>query len=51
MSNAVSVEIIATKIFEVRNKKVILDSDLAKLYGVGIKDFDQSINYSLLNIS
>ena len=34
MSKPVSVEIIATKIFDIRSKKVMLDHDLAKLYGV-----------------
>lgn len=37
MANVVSVQIIATKIFEIRGKKVMLDSDLAKLYGVEAK--------------
>jgi hypothetical protein len=34
MANVVSVEVIATKIFEIRGKKVMFDHDLAKLYGV-----------------
>ena len=34
MANIVSVEVIATKIFEIRGKKVMFDHDLAKLYGV-----------------
>lgn len=34
MSHVVSVEVIATKILEIREKKVMLDKDLAKLYGV-----------------
>jgi len=34
MVNAISVEIIATKIFEIRGRKVMLDKDLAVLYGV-----------------
>ena len=37
MANIVPVEIIATKIFEIRGKKVMLDSDLARLYGVKTK--------------
>ena len=37
MSNIVSVEVIATKILEIRGKKVILGSDLAKLYDVQTK--------------
>jgi len=34
MSNAISVEVIATKILLIRGKRVILDRDLAKLYEV-----------------
>ena len=34
MANVISVEVLATKILEVRGKKVMLGSDLAKLYGV-----------------
>ena len=34
MANIVSVEVVATKIFEIRGKKVMFDHDLAKLYGV-----------------
>jgi hypothetical protein len=34
MTKAIAVEIIAGKIFEIRGKKVMLDRDLAKLYGV-----------------
>ena len=37
MPNKISVEIIATKILEIRGKKVMLDWDLAKLYGVRTK--------------
>ncbi|MDD5595886.1 MAG: ORF6N domain-containing protein [Candidatus Omnitrophica bacterium] len=34
MSKEIAVEVIATRILEVRGKKVMLDRDLAKLYGV-----------------
>ena len=34
MSNAISVEVIATKILLIRGKRVMLDRDLAKLYEV-----------------
>ena len=34
MVNTISVEVIATKIFEIRGRKVMLDRDLAALYGV-----------------
>lgn len=33
----IAVEVVATKILLVRGKKVMLDSDLAKLYGVETK--------------
>jgi len=35
MSNAIAVEVIATRIIELKGKRVMLDRDLAKLYGVG----------------
>lgn len=37
MNNNMSVEVIATKIFEVRGKRVMLDKDLAELYGTETK--------------
>jgi len=37
MPNRIAVDIIATKILEIRGKKVMLDRDLAKLYGVETK--------------
>jgi len=37
MTNVIPVEAIASKIFIVRDKKVMLDRDLAKLYGVETK--------------
>jgi len=43
MSKEVSVEIIATKIFEVRGKKVMLGKDLAKLYGVSTKRLNEQV--------
>jgi phage regulator Rha-like protein len=43
MSNIVSVEVIASKILEVRGKKVMLDSDLAKLYGVSTKRLNEQV--------
>ena len=43
MGKIVPVEIIATKIFEVRGKKVMLDKDLAKLYGVETKVLNQAV--------
>ncbi|MEW6101858.1 MAG: ORF6N domain-containing protein [Candidatus Omnitrophota bacterium] len=43
MPSIVSVEIIAAKIFEVRGKKVMLDSELAKLYGVATKRLNEQV--------
>jgi hypothetical protein len=34
MQNPISIEVIAAKILVIRGKKVMLDSDLAVLYGV-----------------
>jgi len=43
MSNIVSVEVIATKILEIRGKKVMLDADLARLYGVATKNLNKAV--------
>jgi len=43
MANGVSIEVIATKIFEIRGKRVMLDSDLAELYGVKTKVLLQAV--------
>jgi hypothetical protein len=37
MSNAIAADVIATRIQELRGRKVMLDEDLAKLYGVKTK--------------
>jgi hypothetical protein len=42
-----SVEVIATKIFEIRGKKVMLDRELAKLYGVGTRDLNKAVRRNL----
>ena len=47
MANIVSVEVIATKIFEVRGKKVMFDKDLAGLYGVGVKVLNQAVKRNI----
>lgn len=47
MSNLISVEIIATKILEIRGKKVMLDNDLAKLYGVSTKMLNQAVKRNI----
>jgi len=43
MSNDVSVETIAGKIYLIRGMKVILDADLAELYGVTTKALNQAV--------
>jgi len=39
-------EIVMNKILHIRNQKVMLDSDLAELYGVGTKVLNQSVSRS-----
>ncbi|MCU0666655.1 MAG: ORF6N domain-containing protein [Candidatus Omnitrophica bacterium] len=41
------VELITTKILELRDKKVMLDKDLAKLYGVSAKVLNQSVKRNI----
>jgi len=43
MPNLIAVELIATKIFEIRGKKVMLDKDLARLYGVATRVLNQAV--------
>ncbi len=43
MSNTVAVELIATKIFEINGKKVMVDRDLAFLYGVPTKRLNEQV--------
>ena len=43
MAKLISVEVIATKILEVRGKKVMLDTYLARLYGASTKVFNQAV--------
>jgi len=43
MADIASVEIVATKILEIRGKKVMLDSDLAKLYGIAVKRLNEQV--------
>ncbi|MFH1352153.1 MAG: ORF6N domain-containing protein [bacterium] len=47
MSDLVPVEIIANKIFLIRGQKVMLDRDLAKLYGVPTKVFNQAVKRNI----
>lgn len=43
----VSDDIVVNKIYEIRNQKVMLDSDLAELYGVETRVLNQSIKRNL----
>jgi phage regulator Rha-like protein len=43
MSKSIAVEVIATRIVETRGKKVMLDRDLAKLYGVNTKRLNEQV--------
>jgi len=47
MANIVSMKVIATKIFEVRGKKVMLDKDLAKLYHVQNKYLTRQVRRNI----
>jgi len=47
MPNLVSVEVIATRILFVRGKKVMLDRDLARLYGVSTKVLNQAVKRNM----
>ncbi len=47
MAKAIAVEIIAAKIFEIRGKKVMLDRDLAQLYGVATKTLNQAVKRNI----
>ncbi len=47
MGNKMSVEVIATRILEIWGKKVMLDSDLAVLYGVQTKALNQAVKRNL----
>ena len=43
----ISAEAVATKILLVRGKKVMLDRELAKLYGVGTRDLNKAVKRNL----
>jgi len=48
MSKSTAVEVIATRILEIRGKKVMLDRDLAKLYGVTTKVLNQAVKRNIM---
>ena len=47
MGKRIAVEVIATKILEIRGKKVMVDRDLAALYGVRTKVLNQAVKRNI----
>ena len=47
MSKSIAVEIMATRIFEIRGKKVMLDRDLAELYDVETKHLTRQVRRNI----
>jgi phage regulator Rha-like protein len=47
MSKEIAMESIATRILELKGKKVMLDRDLAKLYGVAAKVLNQAVKRNI----
>ena len=47
MSDAITAEIIAARIIELRDKKVMIDRDLAKLYGVKVKRLNEQVKRNI----
>jgi hypothetical protein len=47
MARIISVEIIASKIFVIRGKRVMLDSDLAQLYGVQTRHLTRQVRRNI----
>jgi len=47
MSKAIAVEVIATRILGLRGKKVMLDRDLTKLYGVKVKRLNEQVKRNI----
>jgi len=47
MANIISLEVISAKIFFVRGKRVMLDRDLAMLYGVPVRVLNQAVKRNL----
>lgn len=48
MSNIVPIELIEKKIFVVRGQRIMLDTDLAELYGVTTKALNQAVKRNIL---
>jgi len=47
MSNLISVEVITSRIFEIRGRKVMLDKDLALLYGVTTRRLNEQVKRNI----
>lgn len=47
MNNHLKLELIESKILHIRNQNVILDSDIAKLYGVETRDIIKAVRNNL----
>ena len=47
MNSIVTREVIESKIFLIRGQKVMLDSDLAELYGVEVKQLKRQVRRSI----
>ena len=47
MSRSIAAEVIDTRILEIRGKKVMLDRDLALLYGVSTKALNQAVKRNI----
>ena len=47
MGNAMFLELIASKILFMRGQRVMLDKDLAKLYGISVKALNQAVSRNL----
>jgi len=47
MADLIPVDAVITKIWEIRSKKVMLDSDLARLYGVPTKVLTQAVKRNI----
>ena len=49
MSQVVKLETVQDKIIDIRGEKVILDSDVAELYGVETKRINEAVKTILIN--
>jgi hypothetical protein len=47
MPRSLSVEVIATRIYLIRGQRVMLDKDLAKLYGVSVKRLNEQVKRNI----